>query len=72
MPSAPTSASATSCWRVMPLRWTTVSSLAWVPMTAVLELAAEPQFDIGIFADLRLQGCLQIGAMHRPIGSAGL
>ena len=37
----------------------------------VLELAAEPQFDIGIVDDLGLQRRLQIGAMHHPIGRAG-
>ena len=37
----------------------------------VLELAAEPQFDVRIVVDLGLQRCLQIGAMHHPIGGAG-
>ena len=37
----------------------------------VLELAAEPQFDIGIVADRCRQRCLQVGAMHHPIGRAG-
>ena len=37
----------------------------------VLELAAEPQLDVGMSADLRLQRRLQIGAMHHPIGRAG-
>ena len=37
----------------------------------VLELAAEPQLDIRTIVDLGLQGGLQIGAMHHPIGRAG-
>jgi hypothetical protein len=37
----------------------------------VLELAAEPQLDVGIVVDLGLQRRLQIGAMHHPIGRAG-
>ena len=37
----------------------------------VLELAAEPQLDIGMVVDLRLQRRLQVGAMHHPIGRAG-
>ncbi len=34
----------------------------------ILELAAEPQFDVGGVADLALQRRLQIGPMHDPIG----
>ena len=34
----------------------------------VLELAAEPQLDIGMVVDVRLQRGLQVGAMHHPIG----
>jgi len=37
----------------------------------VLELAAEPQFDIVMFPDFGLQRRLQIDAMHHPIGRAG-
>ena len=37
----------------------------------VFELAAEPQFDIVMFVDLRVQRGLQIGAMHHPIRRAG-
>ena len=37
----------------------------------VLELAAEPQVDVRMIVDLGLQGGLQIGAMHHPIGGAG-
>jgi len=37
----------------------------------VLELAAEPQFDVGIVVDLGGQRRLQVGAMHHPIGRAG-
>ena len=51
MPSAPISAIASSCCRVMPRRWTTVSPLACA--VDVLELAAEPQLDIGMVVDLR-------------------
>ena len=69
MPSAPISAVASSCWRALPLRWTTVSPLACG--VDVLELAAEPQVDIGMVVDLRLQRALQVGAMHHPIGRAG-
>ena len=69
MPSAPISASASSCWRALPLRCTTVSPLACV--VDVLELAAEPQVDVGMLVDLGLQRRLQIGAMHHPIGRAG-
>lgn len=29
---------------------------------------AEPQLDIGMVVDLRLQRGLQVGAMHHPIG----
>ena len=38
----------------------------------VLELAAKPQIDIGAAVDLGLQRILQIGAVHHPIGRAGL
>ncbi len=69
MPSAPISAAASSCCRAMPLRWTTVSPLACA--VDVLELAAEPQLDVGMVVDLRLQRALQVGAMHHPIGRAG-
>ena len=34
----------------------------------VLELAAEPQLDIGMVVDVRLQRGLQVGAMHHPVG----
>ena len=37
----------------------------------VLELATEPQLDIGIVIDVGLQRALQIGAMHHPIRRAG-
>ena len=37
----------------------------------ILELAAEPQLDIGMVVDMGLQRRLQIGAMHHPIGRAG-
>ena len=37
----------------------------------VLELAAEPQLDIGIVVDVGLQRRLQVGAMQHPIGRAG-
>ncbi len=37
----------------------------------VLELAAEPQVDVGMVVDRGLQRRLQIGAMHHPIGRAG-
>jgi len=37
----------------------------------VFELAAEPQFDVGMVVDLSLQRRLQVGAMHHPIGRAG-
>jgi len=37
----------------------------------VFELATEPQLDIGIVVDLRLQRLLQVGAVHHPIGGAG-
>ncbi len=37
----------------------------------ILELAAEPQFDIGIVVDMGLQRCLQIGAVQHPIGRVG-
>ena len=43
--------------------------MAWAG--GVLELAAEPQLDVGIVVDLGLQRRLQIGAMHHPIGRAG-
>ena len=37
----------------------------------ILELAAEPQLNVGMIVDGGLQRCLQIGAMHHPIGRAG-
>ena len=37
----------------------------------VLELAAEPQIDIGMVVDLCLQRGLQVGAVYHPIGCAG-
>ena len=37
----------------------------------ILELAAEPQIDIGMVVDLGLQRGLQIGAVQHPIGRAG-
>ena len=37
----------------------------------ILELASEPQLDIGIVVDLGLQRRLQVGAMHHPIGRTG-
>jgi len=37
----------------------------------VLELAAEPQLDVGVVVDMGLQRRLQVGAMHHPIGRAG-
>ena len=37
----------------------------------VFELAAEPQFDIGVVVDLGLQRGLQVGAVHHPIGGTG-
>jgi len=37
----------------------------------ILELAAEPQFDVRIVVDLSLQRRLQIGAMNHPVGRAG-
>lgn len=38
---------------------------------AILELAAEPELDIGIVADGSLQRRLQVGAVDHPIGSTG-
>ena len=67
-PSAPISASAGSCWRVVPLRWPTVSPLAWVTTSS---LAPEPQLDVGIVVDMGLQRRLQVGAMHHPVRRAG-
>ena len=37
----------------------------------ILELAAQPQLDIGMVIDMGLQRRLQIGPVHHPIGSAG-
>ena len=37
----------------------------------VLELAAEPQLDIGIVVDMGQQRRLQVGAMHHPVRRAG-
>ena len=69
MPSAPISAIASSGCRALPRRWTTVSPLAcevtssnWQPSRKSIS---------GMIVDLGLQGGLQIGAMHHPIGRAG-
>ena len=69
MPSAPTSATASSCCRALPRRWTTVSPLAcevtssnWQPSRRSMS---------GWSLTCGLQGALQIGAVHHPIGRAG-
>ena len=69
MPSAPISAVASSGWRALPRRWTTVSPLA----CAVTSSNWQPsrKLDIGMVVDLGLQRGLQVGAMHHPIGRAG-
>ena len=66
MPSAPISATASSCWRELPRRATTVSPFAC--LVDILELAAQAQVDVGMLVDLGQQRGLQIGAVHHPIG----
>ena len=69
MPSAPISATASSCCRALPLRWTTVSPLAcavtssnWQPSRSSMS---------GLSLTCGLQRRLQVGAVHHPIGRAG-
>ena len=69
MPSAPISAVASSWWRAMPLRWTTVSPLA----CAVTSSNWQPSLSSisGWSSTAAASAALQVGAMHHPIGCAG-
>ena len=69
MPSAPISATASSCWRAMPLRWTTVSPWRGRPRPRT----AQPSRSSisGLSLTCACSARLQVGAMHHPIGRAG-
>ena len=69
MPSAPIRASASSCCRVIAAALDHGHALG--VRGHVLELAAEPQIDVGMIVDRGRQRRLQVGAMHHPIGRAG-